>query len=107
MDPFGSLFHLPFYLNLVNNGRETYEIFDFIANSYFNNSQYDKAVIWFNKLITKYPKKVTAENYFRASLSFKSQGAYNVSEQLLKSYIEKTSDLIVKTYYYDDDDSDL
>ena len=89
------------YLNLVNSGRETYEIFDYIANSYFNNSQYDKAVIWFNKLITKYPKKASAENYFRASLSFKSQGAYNVSEQLLKSYIEKTSNLIVKTYYYE------
>ena len=89
------------YLNLVNNGRETYEIFDFIANSYFNNSQYDKAVIWYNKLITEYPKKVTAENYFRASLSFKSQGAYNVSEELLKKYIEKTSNLIVKTYYYE------
>ena len=66
------------YLNLVYSGKENYEILNYISNSYFNNSQYDKAVIWFNKLISKYPKKITAENYYRASLSFKSQEAYGV-----------------------------
>lgn len=88
------------YLNLVYSGKENYEILNYISNSYFNNSQYDKAVIWFNKLISKYPKKITAENYYRASLSFKSQGAYGVSNQLLEKYIEKTNNLIVKNYYY-------
>ena len=51
-------------------------------------------------MISKYPKKITAENYYRASLSFKSQGAYGVSNQLLEKYIEKTNNLIVKNYYY-------
>tara|TARA_Y100001970_G_scaffold19388_1_gene21818 strand:+ start:7231 stop:10248 length:3018 start_codon:yes stop_codon:yes gene_type:complete len=88
------------YLNLVYSGKENYEILNYISNSYYNNSQYDKAVIWFNKLISKYPKKITAENYYRASLSFKSQGAYGVSNQLLEKYIEKTNNLIVKNYYY-------
>ena len=88
------------YLKLVYSGKENYEILNYISNSYFNNSQYDKAVIWFNKLISKYPKKITAENYYRASLSFKSQGAYGVSNQLLEKYIEKTNNLIVKNYYY-------
>jgi len=88
------------YLNLVYAGKENYEILNYISNSYYNNSQYDKAVIWFNKLISKYPKKITAENYYRASLSFKSQGAYGVSNQLLEKYIEKTNNLIVKNYYY-------
>ena len=88
------------YLNLVYSGKENYEILNYISNSYYNNSQYDKAVIWFNKLISNYPKKITAENYYRASLSFKSQGAYGVSNQLLEKYIEKTNNLIVKNYYY-------
>ncbi len=52
------------YLNLVYSGKENYEILNYISNSYFNNSQYDKAVIWFNKLISKYPKNTT--NVFKS-----------------------------------------
>ena len=56
--------------------------------AYFNNSQYDLAANWFNKLIDGYPQGLDPEMYFRASISFKSIQAYDVSDLFMKKYIE-------------------
>ena len=36
------------YLKLLRTGKETQESLEYLANTYFNNSQYDKAVTWYN-----------------------------------------------------------
>jgi outer membrane protein OmpA-like peptidoglycan-associated protein/tetratricopeptide (TPR) repeat protein len=92
------------YLDLINSGKETKELLEYLANSFFNNSEYDRAVIWFNRLISKYPKEIAAENYYRASLSFKSQGSYEISDDLLKKYISLTDNLVIKNYYENNPD---
>ena len=87
------------FLDLVKRGKESKKILLFLANSYFNNSQYEKAVIWYNKLISKYADELEPEVFYKASLCFKSQGAYELSDTLLERYIEKTDNIVIKDYF--------
>ena len=87
------------FLELVKRGKESKKILLYLANSYFNNSQYEKAVIWYNKLISKYANELEAEVFYKASLCFKSQGAYDLSDTLLENYIEKTDNIVIKDYF--------
>lgn len=87
------------FLDLVKRGKESKKILLYLANSYFNNSQYEKAVIWYNKLITKYADELEPEIFYKASLCFKSQGAYELSDTLLQRYIEKTDNIVIKDYF--------
>ena len=68
------------YLKIVRSGRASKEAYQFLALSFFNNSQYDLATIWFNKLINTYPKGLDPEIYFKAAISFKSIEAYEVAD---------------------------
>ena len=68
------------YLKLARSGKQSKEIYEYLAMAYFNNSQYDLAANWFNKLIDGYPEGLDPEMYFRASISFKSIQAYDVSD---------------------------
>ena len=76
------------YLKLARSGKQSKEIYEYLAMAYFNNSQYDLAANWFNKLIDGYPEGLDPEMYFRASISFKSIQAYDVSDLFMKKYIE-------------------
>ena len=87
------------FLDLVKRGKESKKILLYLANSYFNNSQYEKAVIWYNKLISKYADELEPEVFYKASLCFKSQGAYELSDTLLERYIEKTDNIVIKDYF--------
>ena len=91
-------------MDLINSGKETKESLEYLANSFFNNSEYDRAVIWFNRLISKYPEEISPEIYYRASLSFKSQGSYEISDDLLRKYISLTDNLVIKSYYENNPD---
>ena len=70
-----------------------------MANSYYNNSQYEKAVTWFNKLISAYSEEISPETFYKASISFKSLGAYEISNELLERYLELTNNIVIKNYY--------
>ena len=87
------------FLELVKRGKESKKILLYLANSYFNNSQYEKAVIWYNKLISKYANELEPEVFYKASLCFKSQGAYDLSDTLLEKYIAKTDNIVIKDYF--------
>ena len=55
--------------------------------AYFNNSQYDLAANWFNKLIDGYPEGLDPEMYFRRQFHLKAF-TYDVSDLFMKKYIE-------------------
>ena len=76
------------YLKLARSGKQSKEIYEYLAMAYFNNSQYDLAANWFNKLIDVYPQGLDPEMYYRASISFKSIQAYDVSDLFMKKYVE-------------------
>ena len=39
------------------------------------------------------------EIFYKASLCFKSQGAYDLSDTLLEKYIAKTDNIVIKDYF--------
>ena len=87
------------YLKIVRSGRASKEAYQFLALSFFNNSQYDLATIWFNKLINTYPKGLDPEIYFKAAISFKSIEAYEVADQLTETYLKLTNNPISQNNY--------
>ena len=87
------------YLKIVRSGRASKEAYQFLALSFFNNSQYDLATIWFNKLINTYPKGLDPEIYFKAAISFKSIEAYEVADQLTEKYLKLTNNPISQNNY--------
>tara|TARA_B100000575_G_scaffold276855_1_gene262633 strand:+ start:6470 stop:9178 length:2709 start_codon:yes stop_codon:yes gene_type:complete len=87
------------YLKIVRSGRASKEAYEFLALSFFNNSQYDLATIWFNKLINTYPKGLDPEIYFKAAISFKSIEAYGVADQLTEKYLKLTNNPISQNNY--------
>ena len=87
------------YLKIVRSGRASKEAYEFLALSFFNNSQYDLATIWFNKLINTYPKGLDPEIYFKAAISFKSIQAYGVADQLTEKYLKLTNNPISQNNY--------
>ena len=87
------------YLKIVRSGRASKEAYQFLALSFFNNSQYDLATIWFNKLINTYPKGLDPEIYFKAAISFKSIEAYEVADQLTEKYLTLTNNPISQNNY--------
>ena len=86
------------YLKIVRSGRASKEAYQFLALS-FNNSQYDLATVWFNKLISTYPKGLDPEIYFKAAISFKSIEAYEVADQLTEKYLKLTNNPISQNNY--------
>ena len=86
------------YLKLARSGKGNKEVFENLAIAYYNNSQYDLATVWFNKLITLYPKNLDSELYFKASIAFKSIEAYDASDQFYKKYLELNKQLILHNY---------
>ena len=87
------------YLKIVRSGRPSKEAYQFLALSFFNNSQYDLATIWFNKLINTYPKGLDPEIYFKAAISFKSIEAYEVADKLTEKYLKLTNNPISQNNY--------
>ena len=86
------------YLKLARSGKGNKEVFENLAIAYYNNSQYDLATVWFNKLISLYPKNIDAELYFKASVAFKSIEAYDASDQFYRKYLELNKQLVLHNY---------
>ena len=86
------------YLKLARSGKVNKEIFKNLAIAYYNNSQYDLATVWFNKLITSYPKNLDPKIYFKASVAFKSIEAYDAADEFYKKYVELNKQPISQKY---------
>jgi len=87
------------YLKLARSGKGNKEIFENLAIAYYNNSQYDLATVWFNKLISSYPKNLDPKIYFKASVAFKSIEAYDAADQFYKKYVELNKQPISQKYF--------
>ena len=86
------------YLKLARSGKGNKEVFENLAIAYYNNSQYDLATVWFNKLISLFSKNIDAELYFKASVAFKSIEAYDASDQFYRKYLELNKQLVLHNY---------
>ena len=59
-------------LKLTDEGFESDEVFKSLADTYYYNSQYDMAAIWYDRLISNYPEDLEADYFFKAAISNKS-----------------------------------
>lgn len=84
-------------LKLTEEGYESDEVFKSLADTYYYNSQYDLAAIWYDRLINNYPEDLEADYYFKAAISNKSLGEYEKSNELMKRYAVLSSDVLISS----------
>lgn len=84
-------------LKLTDEGFESDEVFKSLADTYYYNSQYDMAAIWYDRLISNYPEDLEADYFFKAAISNKSLGNYDKSNELMKRYAVLSSDVLISS----------
>lgn len=90
------------YLNVVNNGYESAQVFKKLGDTYYFNSEYKEALSWYNKLMKAYPKDVDPIYYYRTAQSLKSTGAYDESKEMMGKFTSLSSDTeIAKNFLKD------
>jgi tetratricopeptide (TPR) repeat protein len=87
------------YVKFAESGDESIDVLKSLADTYYFNSQYDKAAVWYNKLLTNYPDQISAEYYFKASLSLKSLGDYKGADYIMGEYIKRTDKIIIRNEF--------
>lgn len=92
------------YLKVVADGYESAEIFKKLGDTYYFNSDYTNAAIWYDKLEKQFPDQIEPEYYYRAAQSLKSLGKYDESNALLNDYVAKGGKGLVIKKFEDDPD---
>lgn len=83
------------YLNVVEAGYTSAQIYENLGDTYYYNSQYQDAAKWYELLIGEFPEEVKTEYYFKAAQSFKSLEQYDRANALMQIYAEKGGDLVI------------
>ena len=83
------------YLKVVENGYRSAEIYKRLGDTYYFNSDYNNASIWYNKLVEEFPDETDANYYFRAAQSLKSANKYSESDILMETYFAKGGEGLV------------
>jgi len=92
------------YLQVVENGYSSAEIFKKLGNTYYFNADYKNAAEWYNRLITEFPSEVEPEYFFRAAQSLKSEGKYKESDVLMEQFASLGGDdLVTKNFQQNPD----
>ena len=87
------------YLQVVNDGYESAEIYQKLADTYYWNSEYASAAKWYGKLIEKHPNEIDIKIFFRAAQSYKSINNYEESDRLMNIYVNESKDEIIANDY--------
>ena len=74
---------------LQNEKNNTYEIMQKAADSYYFNSNMEKAYEWYNKLYINYGDEMSSDNIFKYAHSLKGTGKYARSKRLMRLYNKK------------------
>jgi len=78
------------YLNVVEDGYESAQVFEKLGDTYYFNSEYTEANKWYEKLVNNYPNEVKAEYYFRAAQTLKSVGRFKESKAMIQKFTESS-----------------
>ena len=74
------------YLEIVNNGYESVELFQKLGDTYYFNNDYKNAHKWYSRLFEYNQDTISKEYYFRYIQSLKAVGDYTKATELLKQY---------------------
>lgn len=80
------------YLSVVEDGYTSAQIYKKLGDTYYFNSEYGEAAVWYVKLVETYPDEVGTDYYYRAAQSLKSIGKIEESKSLMKNYIDSSGD---------------
>ncbi len=78
------------YLNVVEDGYESAQIFEKLGDTYYFNSEYTEANKWYQKLVSNYPNEVKPEYYFRAAQTLKSVGRFDESKAMMEKFTQSS-----------------
>ena len=78
------------YIEVVENGYESQDIYEKIADSYYYNADLSNASIWYEKLYSKYRSTIEPEYLFRYSQSLKNVKKYEESDQIMLEFDDVT-----------------
>src|SRR5690554_958877 len=70
------------YKKVVEKGYASAQIYTDLADSYYFQSNYQEAAVWYAKLFEEYPEDIDAAHYVRAIQSFKSLKQYHKADDL-------------------------
>lgn len=74
---------------LKNTKNNTYDIMQKAADSYYFNSNMEKAYEWYNKLYINHGDEMSSDNIFKYAHSLKGTGKYARSKRLMRLYNKK------------------
>ncbi|WP_299213402.1 OmpA family protein [uncultured Dokdonia sp.] len=76
------------YQKVADKGYESADLYKRLGDSYYLNASYEKAQIWYGKLIEKYTDNVEAETYFRYAIALKGTKDYKRSDEIMTRFSE-------------------
>lgn len=74
------------YLDVVDNGFGSQDIYEKLGDSYYFNSELDKASKWYAKLYYEYRNTVASEYLFRYSQTLKNLGQYDNADKVMYDF---------------------
>nr|WP_321412977.1 OmpA family protein [uncultured Allomuricauda sp.] len=80
------------YLSVVEDGYTSAQIYKKLGDTYYFNSEYGEAAVWYVKLVETFPDEVGTDYYYRAAQSLKSIGKIEESKSLMKKYVDSSGD---------------
>jgi outer membrane protein OmpA-like peptidoglycan-associated protein len=80
------------YLKVVENGHSSMEVLKNLGNTYYFNSQFEQALVWYRKLIISYGGEVESEYYYRYAQTLKSIGNYKEADLYMQAFSKLNPD---------------
>ncbi len=74
------------YEKVADKGYESAMLYKQLGDSHYLNASYDKAQIWYGKLLEKYEDNVDAETYFRYAVALKGTKNYKRSDEIMTRF---------------------
>lgn len=93
------------YLKVVDKGYRSAELLKKLGNSYYFNSQFKEASIWYRELFLFYKSEVELEYYFKYAQTLKSSGSYKEADVYMNKFAklnpeDKRAQLFLKKQDY-------
>ncbi len=92
------------YLQVIEDGYTSAEIYKKLGDTYYYNSNYENAANWYQKLVNEFPSETEAQYYYKAAQSLKSLKKYDESDKLMEKYVEMGGDKLIILNFENDPD---
>jgi outer membrane protein OmpA-like peptidoglycan-associated protein/Tol biopolymer transport system component len=80
------------YLKVVEKGYKSAQIYENLGDTYYWNSDYANAALWYGKLMNEFPEEAETIYFYRAAQSFKSIDEPEKSKKYMQMYVTKSGD---------------